>query len=583
MAYDYSDGLPGDSLRRYNQKLAVIGLDSSNCPYKHPADSWRNDPSDWPDVEYPDVYNYLVHTPGIFTQQAMMNYRSLEAHRFFTSGWVQTIFHKKVGHHMLLKADVKPSWRVTESPHHPWIATTVDGVVVAAHCDCMAGLGESCSHIAALLFKMEAAVRMGYTSTACTEDLCKWNSCFVDNIQPCPVASIEFYSEGAKERHRTPHKRKRKESGPATPEEQSTLLGMLAGCTEPTKVIGLSAFSQYAPNFIPSATAPENPSLPPTLRKLYDANNISLSAQDMSSLCDRTFSSLSITDAQLELIDQSTQAQSSSLIWHDQRAGRITGSTAHQALRTSLVNPAPSLIKKICIPHPEPINAPALIWGREHELRAIQTYTTLFEEDHFDDMVTRAGFIIFKDHPFLGASPDGKVSCTCCGKGIVEVKCPYRHRMQTVQEALADKDFCLDAELTLKKSHSYYTQIQLQIAACNVEYCDFVVWTPRSIHVDRVAKDNDFIDAMVQRLTTLWKTAILPELLTRRLEKDTTPPPPVPSSEDKLYCVCRSADGTGEMVSCDRCDEWFHPKCLKLTRLPRSKTWYCPPCRKIRK
>nr|XP_054764742.1 uncharacterized protein LOC129271401 [Lytechinus pictus] len=153
---------------------------------------------------------------------------------------------------------------------------------------------------------------------------------------------------------------------------------MLAGCTEPTKVIGLSAFSQYAPNFIPSATAPENPSLPPTLRKLYDANNISLSAQDMSSLCDRTFSSLSITDAQLELIDQSTQAQSSSLIWHDQRAGRITGSTAHQALRTSLVNPAPSLIKKICIPHPEPINAPALIWGREHELRAIQTYTTLF-------------------------------------------------------------------------------------------------------------------------------------------------------------------------------------------------------------
>nr|XP_054775556.1 uncharacterized protein LOC129284105 [Lytechinus pictus] len=182
----------------------------------------------------------------------------------------------------------------------------------------MAGLGESCSHIAALLFKMEAAVRMGYTSTACTEDLCKWNSCFVDNIQPCPVASIEFYSEGAKERHRTPQKRKRKESGPATPEEQSTLLGMLAGCTEPTKVIGLSAFSQYAPNFIPSATAPENPSLPPTLRKLYDANNISLSAQDMSSLCDRTFSSLSITDAQLGSSTSLPRAQSSSLIWHDQ-------------------------------------------------------------------------------------------------------------------------------------------------------------------------------------------------------------------------------------------------------------------------
>ena len=71
-----------------------------------------------------------------------------------------------------------------------------------------------------------------------------------------------------------------------------------------------------------------------------------------------------------------------------------------------------------------------------------------------------------------------------------EVKCPYRHRMQTVQEAVADKDFCLDAELTLKKSHSYYSQVQLKIAACNVQYCDFVVWTPQSNYVKRVEKDG---------------------------------------------------------------------------------------------
>ena len=70
----------------------------------------------------------------------MENYRSLDAHTFFTSGWVQTVLHYVTadGNYMF-KADVKPSWRVTEEPHHPWVAVRKDGPVIAAHCDCMAG------------------------------------------------------------------------------------------------------------------------------------------------------------------------------------------------------------------------------------------------------------------------------------------------------------------------------------------------------------------------------------------------------------------------------------------------------------
>ena len=32
--------------------------------------------------------------------------------------------------------------------------------------------GETCSHLGALLYKMEAAVRLGYTSAACTDLPC---------------------------------------------------------------------------------------------------------------------------------------------------------------------------------------------------------------------------------------------------------------------------------------------------------------------------------------------------------------------------------------------------------------------------
>ena len=58
-------------------------------------------------------------------------------------------------------------------------------------------LGESCSHVAALLFKVEAAVRLGYTRRACTELPCYWNNDFVKKVKPAPVHSIQFYKKSA--------------------------------------------------------------------------------------------------------------------------------------------------------------------------------------------------------------------------------------------------------------------------------------------------------------------------------------------------------------------------------------------------
>ena len=64
----------------------------------------------------------------------MENYKSLEAYKYFSSGWVET--DKKC---ILMKADVKPSYRVTDESHHPWVAVNKNGVVIVAHCNCMAG------------------------------------------------------------------------------------------------------------------------------------------------------------------------------------------------------------------------------------------------------------------------------------------------------------------------------------------------------------------------------------------------------------------------------------------------------------
>ena len=39
----------------------------------------------------------------------------------------------------MLKSDVTPSFRQTADPHKPWICLDVNGNVLTAHCNCMAG------------------------------------------------------------------------------------------------------------------------------------------------------------------------------------------------------------------------------------------------------------------------------------------------------------------------------------------------------------------------------------------------------------------------------------------------------------
>ena len=51
---------------------------------------------------------------------------------------------------------------------------TKDGVIKSAHCDCMAGMSETCNHVAVLLFRVESAVRPELSNPACTAKPCEW-------------------------------------------------------------------------------------------------------------------------------------------------------------------------------------------------------------------------------------------------------------------------------------------------------------------------------------------------------------------------------------------------------------------------
>ena len=80
---------------------------------------------------------------------------------------------------------------------------------------------------------------------------------------------------------------------------------------------------------------------------------------------------------------------------------------------------------------------------------------------HDSFKMERCVFFISNAYPFIGVSPDSVVECNCCGKGTVEIKCPYCVRDKVVADCL-EKLTCLenvDGKIQLRKSHQYYYQI----------------------------------------------------------------------------------------------------------------------------
>ena len=106
---------------------------------------------------------------------------------------------------------------------------------------------------------------------------------------------------------------------------------------------------------------------------------------------------------------------------------------------------------------------------------------------------------VWLSHQFLGASPDGVISCDCCGTGLIEIKCPHCKKDTTINEAAEDNKFCLkeiSGVLQLDQNHPYYFQVQEQLHVCKdiieCKYTDFVEWTKKEIFIQRILPDSKF-------------------------------------------------------------------------------------------
>ena len=207
--------------------------------------------------------------------------------------------------------------------------------------------------------------------------------------------------------------------------------------------------------------------------------------------------------------------------------------------------------------------------------------------DEFD--LSTSGLFINPSYPHIGATPDGLVSCTCCGDGVMEVKCPHCLTERDIPDLVDEPNFCLvsseSGSVQLSRDHQYYFQVQAQIYVSQKAYCDFVVWGPKSVHIEHVLPDSTFWEQCLERATQFYVLGVLPELLGKWYTlhpKSSTATTVIDLSS--TVCYCRQGEA-GSMVTCGSgtCKiKKFHLICLGLKSVPKRK-WLCPQCKTLAK
>ncbi|XP_060566380.1 uncharacterized protein LOC132725293 [Ruditapes philippinarum] len=225
-----------------------------------------------------------------------------------------------------------------------------------------------------------------------------------------------------------------------------------------------------------------------------------------------------VTEQQAQNLEVMTRGQHESPAWHRQRQGRITASFVHDVKTLKSDTSRKSIVNKILkIDQKNLSKIEAVKFGIKNEKVAKEQYKTQMMNVHNNFTLRDSGLVVDTTCPFFAATPDGVRECSCHGSGLVEVKCVYKHKDQEISN-IDDNTFYLEKDdLSLKKGHRYFTQVQFQMYVCSKTFCDFVVFTEKGIHIQTINYDSDFVQELIEKCDSFVKNDLLVEIIQRKL------------------------------------------------------------------
>ena len=229
-----------------------------------------------------------------------------------------------------------------------------------------------------------------------------------------------------------------------------------------------------------------------------------LRARGIQEQLDCLVHSSKLDEQKIVRISEITVGQRNNPVWHIARRGRLTASNFGSVLNAKRVTP--SLLKRLLGEY-NLSRVKAIQWGVDNEEEAIRAFTLKTAKS-----VKETG-IWFDSSGILGASPDGIVD----DKTVLEMKCPYTERNNTIEEAVKSKTFCLEKcesgqGYALKKDHVYWHQVQGEMYFSRRKFCYFVVWTTKDVAILLIERDDTWA-ANIPHLIQFYYDHLFPKVV----------------------------------------------------------------------
>ena len=202
----------------------------------------------------------------------------------------------------------------------------MNGTVEYGHCTCMASLGETCSHIAAMLYWLETAARIN-KSTSCTSMSNSWLPPTLPRAcTAVPYVTLEELEKiSQRQKKIQPLSKKWEAITKQVPTEEDLKEFFLSLSKAPNRNPALlSVLPGYS-----DAYSQSSQHLPTPLQGLYCPDNLHL---NYSELLEKTKAIYwdPILQLQVKHLEELTRGQSNNKQWYKYRAGRITASMLFQ-------------------------------------------------------------------------------------------------------------------------------------------------------------------------------------------------------------------------------------------------------------
>ncbi|XP_021342391.1 uncharacterized protein LOC110442873 [Mizuhopecten yessoensis] len=441
--------------------------------------SWTTVSNDnLPDISDKDIENYFLYqTNPTSGKRARFQRHLKKARKFCAENFLCDIAYHNVSVESevcYVKAKCKPSIRnivhvgntgQTANLYSLNVCITKStGHIMTAYCDCKAGEAGLCAHVGGLLFTL---VKM---KNACTSQECRWDRPRPIQRKPSPkrVHEVRFSTNVDTEKLR-----------PYPDTFQAS------ACNDPDIFLNdlLEGLEVVNPGCVLYKTLKSQPTDISSFLKIFEptfsyADFVDLDSDECKTAFLEFFNKLNLNTDIIDNLEVGTRGQSLNKNWADARTVLITASNMGNVSKRKKTQPD-NLVKTLRGYNPPPSTVKSLQHGRKYERQALKDYRKKHSKFcggnvELDDR----GLVVNPKFPYLGASVDSLVTCSKCGTGIVEVKCPYGsdsggatkllRRMSPLDCAKDPAFFCNleDNDLKLKATHNYMYQIQHQMAIC---------------------------------------------------------------------------------------------------------------------